>query len=468
MDKAMIKSHAFLVLGDQLFGNPKDRIPPGSEVCLFEDYELCTRYKYHKHKIILFFSSMRQYASSLKKLGYTVHYFNCRHSHFHRPFEEKLDFFFSENPHLNHFHHYEINDHFFADRITQFCRSKDLVQKKHQNPMFLTSKGQFKNYLGEVKKPFMATFYSRQRKRLKVLVDENLKPEGGRWSFDGDNRKKYPKDIQLPEAPFCQPNSCTQKVIRDVEEIFPEHPGDGKNFWLPTNRKEAVDWVKSFSEHKISEFGPYQDAIHHQNTFGFHSVVSPIINNGLVTPFEVVQNLLVTARKKNLPLQSIEGYIRQVIGWREFVKGVYDNFSDRMNTENYWNHNRSMTKDWYESSTGILPFDDSVRKLTEFGYVHHIDRLMIQSSLMLLCEIHPKHVFRWFMEMYVDSADWVMEANVFGMGQMSEGGIFATKPYICGSNYILKMSDYKKGPWCDTLDGLYWRFIAKNRDFFAA
>lgn len=192
-----------------------------------------------------------------------------------------------------------------------------------------------------------------------------------------------------------------------------------------------------------------------------------MLNNGLILPDELVETLIEKAGKKKILIASVEGYVRQVIGWREFVKGIYDNFERKMEEGNFWKHNNKLTQAWYEGSTGIPPLDDSIQKAKTYGYTHHIERLMVLSNMMLLCEIHPKEVHRWFMEMFVDSADWVMAANVYGMGQMSEGGIFATKPYICGSNYILKMSDYKKGDWCDVMDGLYWRFVDKNRSFFA-
>jgi deoxyribodipyrimidine photolyase-related protein len=155
------------------------------------------------------------------------------------------------------------------------------------------------------------------------------------------------------------------------------------------------------------------------------------------------------------------------MGWREFVRGIYQNFSEVQDSKNFFKHERKLTKNWYEGTTGSPPVDDAIKKALKYGYCHHIERLMILSNIMLLSEIHPEQVHRWFMEMFVDSADWVMGPNVYGMGQFSDGGIFATKPYISGSNYILKMSDYKKGDWCDIWDGLFWRFVGKNSGFLA-
>ena len=197
----------------------------------------------------------------------------------------------------------------------------------------------------------------------------------------------------------------------------------------------------------------------------FHSLLSPCINLGLLTPAEVVEK--VVAHADDAPMQSVEGFVRQVIGWREFVRGVYREYGEQQDTSNFWSHEREFTASWYEGTTGIVPLDDTVKTAWRMGWTHHIPRLMVLGNLMTLCEIRPSSAHSWFMEMYVDSSEWVMGPNVYGMGLFSDGGTFATKPYICGSNYLLKMSDYPKGDWCDTVDGLYWRFIDKHRAFFA-
>ena len=163
-------------------------------------------------------------------------------------------------------------------------------------------------------------------------------------------------------------------------------------------------------------------------------------------------------------MNSVEGFIRQIIGWREFIRGVYQVKGDQQEKSNFFNFSNKINNTWYSGTTGIPPLDDAINFSNLFGYTHHINRLMIISNLMTLSEIDPKEVYKWFMEMYVDSSDWVMVPNVYGMGTYADGGIFSTKPYICGSNYILKMSNYKKGEWCDIVDGLYWRFVSKHFD----
>ena len=165
-------------------------------------------------------------------------------------------------------------------------------------------------------------------------------------------------------------------------------------------------------------------------------------------------------------MNSLEGYIRQVIGWREFMRGIYQSYSEEMEIKNFFKQNRKMKNSWYDGTTGLPPLDYAIKNALNNGWSHHIERLMIQVNIMNLCEIKPRNAYKWFMELYIDSSDWVMTPNVYSMGLFADGGIMATKPYICGSNYILKMMNFKKGPWCDVMDGLYWRFIDKNRTFF--
>ena len=187
---------------------------------------------------------------------------------------------------------------------------------------------------------------------------------------------------------------------------------------------------------------------------------------GLLTPDEVIQKALDIAKLNSIPINSLEGFIRQIIGWREFIRGIYHYKGKEEQNSNFWKHDRKLTTDWYEGTTGITPLDDAIKDCIKYGYTHHIPRLMIICNIMNLSKIDPNEIYKWFMEMFVDSSDWVMVPNVYGMGTFADGGIFATKPYSCGSNYILKMSNYKKDEWCDIVDGLYWMFMNDNIAFF--
>ena len=203
-----------------------------------------------------------------------------------------------------------------------------------------------------------------------------------------------------------------------------------------------------------------------EENFLFHSCISSSLNLGLITPEEILESINKHLSKFKVPLNSLEGFIRQLIGWREFIRGIYQDQSEFQLQSNYWNHTNKLSKSWYDGTTGIVPLDDCIKSVLKDGYNHHIPRLMIISNLMNMCEIHPDEIYKWFMEMYIDSSDWVMVPNVYGMATFADGGLMSTKPYTCGSNYMMKMSNYKKGEWNDTVDGLYWRFTEKHRNFF--
>tara|TARA_B100001248_G_scaffold261796_1_gene254331 strand:+ start:3405 stop:4901 length:1497 start_codon:yes stop_codon:yes gene_type:complete len=461
----MASSNAlFVILGNQLF--PEKHLNPykDSKFFMAEDYGLCTYEKHHQHKIILFLSAMRFYADELKNKGYDLTYKKLDPK---ISYEEKLEKALKNKTKLISF---EIEDKFFERRIKDFCKKHGIEWQQVESPMFMCSRQSFEQYKTEVKKPFLKTFYERQRKINSILLDAKGKPEGGKWSFDADNRKKMPKDVVLPEIKIPKnKNPHIIEVKKLTEQHFSDHPGSTQNFWLPTTRKEYLSLLQMFLKNSLKDFGSYQDAINERSPFLFHSLLSPGINMGLILPEEVIQKVVdhYYKNKKVIPLNSVEGFVRQVLGWREFIRGIYQNYSDQQESTNFWQHKRKMKTSWYTGNLGIPPVDYAIKKALDYGYNHHIERLMVLSNIMLLSEINPKEVHSWFMQMYVDSSDWVMGPNVYGMGQFSDGGIFATKPYICGSNYILKMSDYKKGEWCDVLDGLYWRFIDKHRKFFS-
>lgn len=197
-----------------------------------------------------------------------------------------------------------------------------------------------------------------------------------------------------------------------------------------------------------------------------HSVLTPMLNVGLLTPQFVIDEALAFASQHEIPINSLEGFIRQIIGWREFIRAVYQLKGSEERTKNYWGFTRKIPPSFWNGTTGITPIDVTIRKVLDTGYCHHIERLMVLGNFMLLCEFDPDDVYRWFMELFIDAYDWVMVPNVYGMSQFADGGLMSTKPYISGSNYLMKMSDYPKGDWQVTWDGLFWRFMQTHRDFF--
>ena len=454
-----------VILGNQLFPVKCLESANCETVFMAEDMGLCTDVRHHQQKIVLFLAAMRHYADTLREHGFTVHYHALDPSD-DRDYESKLGDTISATG-CNTIVHFEIEDRPMEQRIMAFAESRELDRVELESPMFLCSRARFREFAGAGDSLRMAEFYKAERRRQGILLDAEGSPEGGKWSFDADNRRKLPKDVEPPAVAETPSSKHAEKLIPVVSQTFEDHPGDAREFAWPATRDAALQRLDEFLVERFERFGPFEDAMTTRSDTVFHSVLSPVLNLGLVTPDEVVSRAVRHGRDNDIPLQSVEGFVRQLIGWREFVRGVYREFGERQADSNFWSAERRMTDDWYDASTGILPLDHTIEVCLRRGWTHHIPRLMVLGNLMTLCEIRPADAHRWFMEMFVDSSDWVMGPNVYGMGLFSDGGIFATKPYICGSNYLLKMSDYPRGEWCDVVDGLYWRFIDKHREFFA-
>jgi deoxyribodipyrimidine photolyase-related protein len=321
-------------------------------------------------------------------------------------------------------------------------------------------------YFEKKKSYFQHYFYIDQRKKFNILLEDG-KPVGGKWSLDSENRKSLPKNLEVPKLNTLKSNlDIISKSQEYVNKNFGDNPGENNNFYLPVTHKEAKNWLDDFLADKLLYFGDYQDAIVRNESFLFHSLLSPLINSGLLTPDYVIKVTLDFVENNSVPLNSVEGFIRQIIGWREFIRGVYLLEGVQQRNSNFWNNKREIPKSFYNGTTGIDPIDDTIRKLLKTGYNHHIERLMILGNFMLLCEIHPTEVYNWFMEMYIDAYDWVMVPNVYGMSQFADGGLMSTKPYISSSNYVKKMSDYKSGSWTKIWDALFWNFISKHHKYF--
>ncbi len=449
-----------VVLGNQLFPIEYIKKIKPKLVFMREDLGLCTYQKHHKHKIILYLSAMRSYRDELEKNNIKVIYEELQINS-----ETYIDSLmnFIQKKKIKNISIWTIEDKWFDDEIKKLEKQVNTLEEI-QSPMFLTNRNEFLDMCPARKKPKykMTDFYINQRKKLKILMTDG-KPTGGKWTYDNENRKKIPKNLQPPALSMFKHTKHTSDVIKIVKEAFKEHYGDESSFNYPTTRKQALKNLDYFINKKFKNFGDYEDSVDQRSHLWFHSNLSSSLNIGLITPKEI---LLKINKIKNIPINSYEGFIRQLIGWREFMRCIYHYESDELEKNNFFKHKRKLKDTWYTGETGLDPLDISIKSTIKHSYSHHIERLMIQVNLMNLCEINPKDVYKWFMELYIDSSDWVMTPNVYSMGLFADGGIMATKPYICGSNYILKMMDFKKGNWCDTFDGLYWRFIDKHRSFF--
>ena len=280
------------------------------------------------------------------------------------------------------------------------------------------------------------------------------------------NRKKFPKDEIPPKIINPKKNKYVIESEKYVTKYFNENYGSLGQFNYPTTIEESENWFRNFLKERFDKFGDYEDAIVKHNLTLNHSILSPLMNVGFINPKKVIKESIEYAEEYDIPINSTEGFIRQIIGWREFIRGVYCVKGTFERTNNYWGFNRKIPESFYSGKTGIEPIDTSIKKVLKTGYLHHIERLMVLGNFMLLCEFDPDEVYKWFMELFIDSYDWVMVPNIYGMSQFADGGLMSTKPYISSSNYIYKMSDYNKNDWDKVWDGLFWRFMDKQRDFF--
>lgn len=357
-------------------------------------------------------------------------------------------------------------DDYLLRRLTKAVAASGLTARQLESPNFLTTASQFDDYKRKEKRYFMASFYVWQRKRLALLLDTAGEPLGGQWSFDADNRERVPAGLPVPTPVWPAANVFVPAACEYVNRFFPDHYGTTDGFFYPVTHAEARAALDDFLEHRLPLFGAYEDAMVQREPVLFHSVLSPLINIGLLAPGEILDRTFEFHARKNYPLNSLEGFVRQIIGWREFIRAVYEREGVRQRTTNFFQLQRPIPKCFYDGTTGIPPVDDTIRKLLATGYCHHIERLMVLGNFMHLCGFDPNAVYQWFMELFIDAYDWVMVPNVYGMTQYADGGLMTTKPYVSGSNYLLKMSDYKKGPWCAVWDALYWRYILHHAEQF--
>lgn len=442
-----------LVLGDQLHqGLPG--LPSDVPVFMAEDWGLCTRDRHHQQKLVLFLSAMRHFAEDL---GERVHYEELKPDQ--PPLLERLAKW-AEAQGIETIHTYTPNDRFFRQEMEDSGLTFDL----HHPPMFVTQDEHWQEYRESSDRLLMADFYIQQRRRHGLLLTENGKPVGGQWSYDADNRKPLPKQKRPPAAPEHRADEITQDVVRLVKKHFADHPGDAEQFSYGVTRKEALYDLRRFIEERLADFGPYEDSIGKEEDVLWHSVLTPYLNTGLLAPEDCLVRAVEAYEDGLAPLQSVEGFVRQIVGWREFIKRIDGLYEEEDRICNPFDHQRTLKPCWWDGTTGLPPLDAVIKRVERKAWCHHIERLMILGSVMLMSEVAPKSAFDWFMENFIDSAHWVMAPNVYGMSQWADGGLFATKPYISGSSYIRKMSDWGKGDWCDTWDGLYWRFLDRNRN----
>jgi len=454
---------ANLVFPHQLFEDsplPDNGLP----FYLVEEHLFFQQFAFHKQKMAYHRAGMKFYQQYLESKNTEVFYIDAgdKRSDIRRLLTEL------GKKGVKTLNYIDPVDDWLEKRIEKASRENGIKTDWHSSPLFLNSKKDLEGFFNpEKKKFFQATFYKDQRIKHDILLEDGKKPVGGKWSFDSENRKRYPSGKTPPALQHPRADKVYREAVEYVKKYFADNPGELMQEPLyPYTYRQAREWLKDFLEQRFEGFGPYEDAIVKDETFLHHSVLTPMLNNGLLTPKEILKEALSYAREHEVQINSTEGFVRQIIGWREFIRGMYVFRGGRQRTTNFWDFKRKIPPSFYDGSTGIEPLDHTIKKVLKNAYCHHIERLMILGNFMLLCEFDPDEVYRWFMELFIDAYDWVMVPNVYGMSQFADGGLMSTKPYLSGSNYLVKMGNYTKGDWQKTWDALFWRFMHVHRGFF--
>jgi deoxyribodipyrimidine photolyase-related protein len=422
-------------------------LPP--HVYVVEDELYFNQYNFHQQKLLLHRASMQYYAGRLKAGGHIVHYIEAHD----KKAQTRYLFEYLAERHVTTIHYIDTTDYLLERRIKRYAAQFNINLRRCASPNFIGDL----SYFEKGSKYFMASYYKSERKRLQLLMNGNH-PAGGKWSFDMENRKKMPANVAVPPMPIFHYDNI-EAAAHYVRKHFGHNRGNITQFNYPVTHRQAERMLIFFLREKLAHFGEYQDAIVKKEHYLFHSILSSSLNIGLLSPETIIQKAISYGSRHRIPINALEGFIRQVIGWREFMRAVYTKEGVKQRTTNFFGFTRKIPACFYTGETGIPPIDNIIRNLQHRAYVHHIERLMVLGNFMLLCEFDPDEVYQWFMEHFIDSYDWVMVPNVYGMSQFADGGLMSTKPYISSSNYILKMSDYKRGPWCEIWDALFWRFM---------
>lgn len=462
-----------LVLGDQL--SPElsalKEAGPDDVVVMAEVRAEATYAPHHPKKIALIFSAMRHFAHELRDDGFTVAYTDYRDSDNAGSICGEL---------LRRAEEYGAEDVIATEpgewRLIEALQNCPLKVRLLKDDRFLCSHAEFEDWSEGRKELRMEFFYRQMRRRTGYLM-EGDDPAGGKWNFDHDNRKPAERDLLRSQPMMFDTDKITEEVLTLVEEEFPRNFGILRPFSFAVTRGQARRALSHFIKHQLPEFGAYQDAMLADEPYLNHALISPYLNMGLLTIAEVCDAVEWAWRDGDVPINSAEGFIRQVIGWREYIRGIYYLKGPDYTASNELGHDRDLPWLYWGGETKMNCLAQAVGQTGELAYAHHIQRLMVTGNFALLAGIDPTQVHEWYLSVYADAYEWVEAPNTIGMSQFADGGVIATKPYASSANYIDKMSDYcgdchysaktKTGYGACPFNLLYWHFLDRHRERFA-
>ncbi|MDM7458097.1 MAG: cryptochrome/photolyase family protein [Paracoccus sp. (in: a-proteobacteria)] len=461
-----------LVLGDQLSHDiaALREAEPDDIVIMAEVMDEASYVRHHPKKIAFLFASMRKFAAELQDKGLAVAY-------------TTLDD--PENSHkiggelLRRAAEYGATDVIATEpgewRLINILTYLPITVHQRPDDRFLSSHAEFACWAEGRKELRMEWFYREMRRKTGLLMDGD-KPEGGQWNYDHDNRKPARADLLRQAPPRFEPDAVTAEVLDLVEARFADNFGRLRPFSYATDRKGALKLLRHFIDHSLDEFGPYQDAMLQDDPFLHHSILSPYINAGLLSPREVCDAAARAYADGKVRLNSAEGFIRQILGWREYMRGIYFLEGPDYPSRNVLGHDRDLPPLYWGGKTRMNCLAQAVGQTRDHAYAHHIQRLMVTGNFALLAGCDPSQVHEWYLAVYIDAYEWVEAPNVIGMSQFADGGVVGSKPYVSSGNYINKMSDYCKhcsykvsartGRDACPFNLLYWDFLARHRDRF--
>jgi deoxyribodipyrimidine photolyase-related protein len=464
-----------LILGDQLsesISSISDFQPSSDVIAMCEVWEEATYVKHHKKKIAFLFSAMRHFAQELSNKGYKVIY-------------TKLDdptntgSFFGEVERLVKKYDFEriIVTHPGEYRVLQELKSWQdrlgIPVEIREDNRFLCKLEEFRSWADDRQQLRMEYFYREMRKKYRLLMKGDA-PIGGEWNYDAENRKSPKAGLKIPLPYSCAIDKITKEVMRLVSERFAQHFGDIEPFYFAVTRQNALVALERFIKDRLPYFGDYQDAMLQNEPWMYHAHISFYLNCGLLLPLECAQAAEDAYKKGIAPLNAVEGFIRQIIGWREYVRGIYWLKMPAYASKNFLNAKRNLPEFYWTADTKMNCLRQCVQDTRQNAYAHHIQRLMVLGNFALLSGIDPRFVNEWFLVVYADAYEWVELPNVSGMILFADGGFLASKPYAAGGGYINKMSDYckrcaykvkeKNGPSACPFNYLYWNFLSQHKD----
>ena len=464
-----------LVLGDQLTRDVRPLAErPNESVVMIEAENFARKLPYHPHKLTLLFSAMRHFRDELRERGRTVHYYRTD------TFESGIAAHMDDHP-SNELVVMNPPSHGGGERLHELVEAHGGTLDIVENDLFLCSPEAFDDWAGDSDSYRHENFYRYMRKRTGYLMADG-EPVGGEWNFDDENRETPPEDYDPPAVPKFEPDETTREVQQWVAETFDggydEKPyggawADPEPFRWPVTHEQALEVLEHFATEALAEFGPYQDAMLESEWALHHSLLSGALNVGLLHPSEVIERVLTAAREQSVPTNSVEGFVRQVLGWREFMRHVYRREMPGLASANQLNQTEPLPDFFWTGETEMACLSDVVDGVRERGYSHHIERLMILSNFATIFGVSPQALNRWFHAAYVDAYHWVTTPNVVGMGTFGSG-VLSTKPYVSSANYVDKMSDYCSGcPYYKTkttgegacpFNTFYWDFLDRNEE----